>query len=141
MKRSALILLAVVPLLGAAVANAKPVKLPAKLTTPTGNFITLYTYDAPTSKSSVASAQVQVCTSAHTPKGSGVDPDFFMLKLTNNKTLAIAATAAHQPALFLAPLGASQCSVKGWVSFDVPKGDKVAALQYSYHGTISWDLS
>jgi hypothetical protein len=121
-------------------ASASTVKLPKTLTTPTGNRITLYAYDAPTSKSDIASAQVEVCTSAHTPKDSGVDPYFFMLKLTNGTALPI-THAAHQPALALAPLAASQCSIKGWVSFDVPKSDKVAALDYSYHGTISWPLS
>jgi hypothetical protein len=119
---------------------ASAVKLPKRLTTPTGNAITLYAYDAPTSKSAVASAQVQVCTSAHTPKGSGVDPAFFALKLTNGKTVSLSPHAAHKPALVLQALAASQCSVKGWISFDVPTGDHVAALDYSYHGTISWSL-
>ncbi|MGD0198831.1 MAG: hypothetical protein ABSC56_13110 [Solirubrobacteraceae bacterium] len=138
---TALALGALVSATSAASASATTlVKLPKKITTPTGNFITLYAYDAPSSKSPVASVEVQVCTSAHTPKGTGVDPAFFTLKLTSGSSLTMAAKSAHSPQLPAQPLGPSQCGTKGWISFDVPSGKTVEELQYEYNGLISWAL-
>ena len=144
MKRIAVALLAGASLIGAAsaafAAPAKPVKLPKTLATAIGNTVTLYAYDAPSSKHTVASVQVEVCASSHTPKDTAVDPAFFTLKLTNGSALSMASTAAHAPPLAYQPLRPNQCSTKGWLSFDVPSGKSVAALDYTYKTTLSWSL-
>ena len=121
-----LLAVSLAPALASTHADAK-VKLPDKLTTPTGNFITLEAFDGPSSSNKVASADVQVCTSSHTPKGTGVDPYFFTLRLTSRATLAISRTAAKKPTLPFAPLGPNKC-LSGWISFAVPAGATPSAL-------------
>jgi hypothetical protein len=115
------------------------VKLPARRITSTGNYITLQAYDGPTARNATASADVEVCTSAHTPKDTAAVPSFFVLKLTSRTVLPILGKAARTPALKLTPLGPKQC-VSGWISFYVPKGATVSALVYSYGRPISWSL-
>jgi hypothetical protein len=115
------------------------VKLPARRTTSTQNYITLQAYDGPTAHSATASAEVQICTSAHTPKNTAAVPSFFVLKLKSGTILPILAKAAKTPALKLTPLGPKQC-VTGWISFYVPKGATVSALVYTYGKAISWSL-
>jgi hypothetical protein len=115
------------------------VKLPARRMSSTGNYITLQAYNAPAGRNATASAQVQVCTSAHTPKGSAAVPSFFVLKLTSGTVLPILGKAAKTPALKLTPLGPKQC-VSGWISYYVPKGTTVSALVYTYGKKISWSL-
>jgi hypothetical protein len=83
---------------------------------------------------------MQVCTSAHTPAGTNIDPQLFTLKLSDGKTVSLAAKAAHSPALVGQPLAPKQCSTKGWMSFDVPKGAKGAVLEYEFNGKISWNV-
>jgi hypothetical protein len=120
--------------------SAAPVKLPEKLETSTGNFITLYRYVGPTSKSRVASADVEICTSAHTPAGTEAYPPFFQLALRGGTTVHVSPTAARSPALKITPLGPKQC-VRGWISFAVPPGAKVSALAYVYATPIRWKLA
>jgi hypothetical protein len=115
------------------------VKLPARRVTSTGNYVTLQAYSGPTARSATASAEVEVCTSAHTPRDTAAVPSFFVLKLTSHTVLPILAKAARTPALKLTPLGPKQC-VSGWISFYVPKGATVSALVYSYGKPISWSL-
>jgi Flp pilus assembly protein TadG len=115
------------------------VKLPASRTTSTGNSITLQAYNGPTARNATASAEVRVCTSAHTPKDTAAVPSFFVLKLTSGTVLPILGKAAKTPALKLTPLGPKQC-VSGWISYYVPKGTTVSALVYTYGKPISWSL-
>jgi hypothetical protein len=120
-------------------AGGAAVKLPHKLTSPTGNFFTLYAFDQPTASQPVASALMQVCASSHTPEpNTYIDPELFTLKLSNGKTVKLAKGAAHSPPLQLQHLNRLQCSTKGWISFDVPKGATAATLEYDFNGTISW---
>lgn len=111
------------------------VKLPKTLTTPTGNFITLY---AVSTGSGHVSVDVKVCTSAHTPPGTMVVPSFYSLWLSNGSRL-IPGSAVKSPGLGMVPLGPKQCA-RGWLSFAVPKGAKPAALVYSYGKPIVWKL-
>jgi hypothetical protein len=115
------------------------VRLPARRTTSTGNYITLQAYNGPSARSATASAQVEVCTSAHTPKGTAAVPSFFVLKLTSGTVLPILGKAAKTPALKLTPLGPKQC-VSGWISYYVPKRATVSALVYTDGKPISWSL-
>jgi hypothetical protein len=115
------------------------VKLPARHTTSTGNYVTFQAYDGPTAHDDTASAEVEICTSAHTPKDTAAVPSFFVLKLTSGIVLPILGKAAKTPALKLTPLGPKQC-VSGWISFYVPKGTTVSALVYTYGKAISWSL-
>jgi hypothetical protein len=124
---------------GAAASSTKPVKLPKKLTSPTGNFFTLYAFDQPTSSKPVASAELQVCASNHTPEpDTYIDPMLFTVKLGDGKTVSTAKVAAHSPALTIEHLNRLQCSTKGWISFDLPKGQTVSELVYDFNGQISW---
>ncbi|HUB76876.1 MAG TPA: hypothetical protein VL977_07455 [Solirubrobacteraceae bacterium] len=124
-----------------AASSSTPVKLPKKLTSPSGNFFTLYAFDQPTSGDPVASAEIQVCASATTPEpNTYLDPALFTVKLTSGKTVGLAKTAAHKPQLVLQHLNPRQCSTKGWMSFDVPSGSTVAQLVYDYDGKISWKV-
>jgi hypothetical protein len=120
-----------------ATAEAKTTKLPAVRTTPTGNFITLESF---TTSGKTADAEVKVCTSAHTPKDTAVDPYFFTLRLNNKATVAIMPVAAKSPSLRLTPLGADKC-LEGWISFAVPATAKPAQLVYTYGAPISWNVS
>lgn len=124
---------------GLLAASAASAGLPKRLTTPTGNFITLYAFDAPSATHHVASADVQVCTSAHTPKGTEVYPPFFTLSLAGGVSVRISSSTAKSPALRVTPLGPGKC-VRGWVSFAVPAGAHVSALVYTYGKPIRWKL-
>jgi hypothetical protein len=115
---------------------AGPTKLPSKHKTPTGNFITLEAFSA----GKTASAEVKVCASAHTPKGTAVDPYFFTLRLSNKAVAPALPVAAKSPSLKLTPLAANNC-LEGWVSFTVPSGAKPAELVYTYGAPISWNVS
>jgi hypothetical protein len=128
--------LAALGLVGAGIASGG---LPKRLTTPTGNFITLYAFDAPSGSSHVASANVQVCTSAHTPKDTEVYPPFFTLSLSSGAIVRISPSAAKSPALHVTPLGPDKCA-RGWISFAVPAGGHVSALVYTYGKPIRWKL-
>jgi hypothetical protein len=130
----------VAAILGLFTTAASAGRLPETLTTPTGNFITLHTFEPPTSRSHIASADVEICTSAHTPKGTVAYPPFFTLSLTNGTSLHIDSTAAKTPGLKPTPLGPKQC-VRGWISFTVPAGGKVSALVYTYGPPIRWKLT
>jgi hypothetical protein len=110
------------------------------MTTPTGNFITLYAFDKPTAKLHVANADVSICASAHTPAGTEAIPFFFTLGLTNGSSVRVSLAAAKSPALKTTPLGPKQCA-RGWISFAVPKGAHASALLYTYGKPIKWKLS
>jgi hypothetical protein len=125
-----------VGLLGGPAAAALGAKLPKQLTTPTGNFITLYAFS---SSGQVASADVSICTSAHTPAGTEAIPFFFSLRLSNGSTIRLAEVSSKSPPLRVTPLGPKQC-VRGWISFHLPKGSHPAALVYTYGKPIVWRL-
>jgi hypothetical protein len=110
-------------------------KLPKTLTTPTGNFITLY---AVSTALGHASLDVKVCTSAHTPLGTMVMPSLYSLRLSTGSSLQ-PGTAVRSPALGMTPLGPRQCA-RGWLSFDVPKGATPTALVYTFGKPIVWNL-
>jgi hypothetical protein len=112
------------------------VKLPERLKTPTGNFITLYAFE---SNGSVESADVSICTSAHTPPGTEAIPFFFSLGLSNGSSVRLTGVSSKTPALRTTPLGPKQC-VRGWISFTVPQGAHASALVYSYGTPIKWKL-
>jgi hypothetical protein len=113
--------------------NATP--LPKRLTTPTGNFITLYSVD---SKGGGEDADVSICTSAHTPAGTEAIPLFFTLQLSNGALVHV-TTGAKSPALQVTPLGPKQC-VRGWIRFAVPHGKHAVLLVYQYGSPIKWKL-
>jgi hypothetical protein len=117
-------------------ATAAGAKLPMQLTTPTGNFITLFAFGT---SGQVANADVRICTSAHTPVGTEAIPFFFSLRLSNGSSVRVAAASSKSPALHVTPLGPKQC-VRGWISFAVPKGSHPAALVYTYGKPIEWEL-
>jgi hypothetical protein len=114
-------------------------KLPAERTSPTGNFFTLEAYHAPTSSKAVAEFEMKVCTSAHTPADTAIDPALFTLSLAHGGSVAESTTTAKSPALLLKPLKALQCA-EGWLGFTVPKGKAVSKLEYDYNGTIAWSV-
>jgi hypothetical protein len=130
---------ALVPVASAAAhrqATAK-LKLPAERTSATGNFFTLEAYVAPTSSKPVANFEMKVCTSAHTPAGTAIEPAFFTLSLTQGGSLTESVGVAKSPQLVPKPLKALQCD-EGWLGFSVPKGKTVLKLEYDYKSTISW---
>jgi hypothetical protein len=114
-------------------------KLPAERTSPTGNFFTLEAYVAPTSSKPVANFEVKVCTSAHTPSGTAIEPAFFTLSLAHGGALTESVAAAKSPAIVLKPLRPLQCT-EGWLGFRVPKGKSPSTLEYEYNGKISWNV-
>jgi hypothetical protein len=118
----------------AAVAAAA-IRLPKTLTTPTGNFITLYSVST---SGGVTNADVKICTSAHTPAGTEAFPPFFTLKLSNGTTQFV-RLGAKSPALKTTPLGPKQC-VRGWLLFKTPAGAHPTELVYTYPTAIYWKL-
>ncbi len=122
-------------LAGAAAAGG--VKLPKQQTTPTGNFITLYAFQ---SAGSAASADVKICTSAHTPAGTEAIPQFFTLKLSNRTIVHLTTLSPKSPALRVTPLGPRQC-VRGWITFAVPRGGHPSELLYSYGTPLVWRIA
>ena len=130
--------LALVPLSATAGVRATTkLKLPAERTSPTGNFFTLEVYVAPTSSKPVAEFEVKVCTSAHTPADTAIEPSFFTLSLAQGGSLHESIAVAKSPALVPKPLKPLQCD-EGWLGFSVPKGKSVSKLEYEFNGTISW---
>lgn len=123
----------------ASVVGAAKLKLPAERTSPTGNYFTLEAYVAPTSSKPVANFQMKVCTSAHTPAGTGIEPAFFTLSLAQGGTVHESIAAAKPPAVVPKPLPALHCT-EGWLGFPVPKGKTVSTLEYQYNGKISWKV-
>ena len=87
-------------------AAAGGVKLPKQQVTPTGNFVTLYAFQA---VGSAANADVKICTSAHTPKGTEAIPEFFTLKLSSGAIVHLTSLSPKSPALNVTPLGPKQC--------------------------------
>jgi hypothetical protein len=136
---AAALALSLVPLTTAAasVRAGSKLKLPAERTSPTGNFFTLEAYVAPTSSKPVANFKVKVCTSAHTPAGTAIEPSFFTLSLAAGGSVTESTAAARSPALVPTPLKPKQCA-EGWLGFTVPKGKTVSKLEYEYNGLISW---
>ena len=137
--------LALAPLSAAAPAVAatpratSKLKLPAERTSPTGNFFTLEAYVAPSASKPVANFEVKVCTSAHTPAGTALEPSFFTLSLAQGGIVAESTRADKSPALVPTPLRPKQCT-QGWLGFSVPKGKTAAKLEYEYNGLISWTV-
>ena len=114
-------------------------KLPAERTSPTGNFFTLEAYVAPTSSKPVANFEMKVCTSAHTPSYTAIEPSFFTLTLAQGGRVAESVAVAKSPAIVEKPLKRLQCT-EGWLGFSVPKGKTVSTLEYEYNGKISWHV-
>jgi hypothetical protein len=134
--------LLVLPLVPAAVASARQqagakLKLPAERTSGTGNFFYLEAYVAPTASKPVANFEVRVCTSAHTPADTAIEPAFFTLSLAKGGSITESIAIAKSPALVPKPLKPRVCD-EGWLGFAVPKGRTVSKLEYEYSGTISW---
>jgi hypothetical protein len=121
----------------AAGAASTKLKLPAERTSPTGNYFTLEAYTAPSSSKAVANFEMKVCTSAHTPSNTAIDPALFTLSLAHGGSVPESTTAAKKPVLIGQPLKKLQC-VEGWLGFNVPKGKTVSTLEYDYNGKISW---
>jgi hypothetical protein len=119
-------------------ASAK-LKLPVERTSPTGNFFTLEAYVAPTASKRVANFEMKVCTSAHTPANTAIDPALFTLSLAHGGTVAESISVANSPAVVLKPLKRLQCT-EGWLGFKVPKGKTASTLEYDYNGKISWAI-
>jgi hypothetical protein len=118
-------------------AAAGGVKLPKQQVTPTGNFITLYAFQA---VGSAANADVKICTSAHTPKGTEAIPEFFTLKLSGGAIVHLTSLSPKSPALKVTPLGPEQC-VRGWITFAVPHGAHPIELVYTYGKPLVWKVA
>src|ERR1700690_3866650 len=102
---AAVLTLGIVPLSAMASERATTkLKLPAERTSPTGNFFYLEAYVAPTSSKRVANFEVKVCTSAHTPADTAIEPSFFPLSLAQGGSLTESVVVAKSPALVLKPL-------------------------------------
>jgi hypothetical protein len=114
-------------------------KLPTERTSSTGNFFTLEAYDPATSAHDVANFEMKVCTSAHTPNPTAIDPAFFTLGISHGATVPESVSIAKSPALAFKPLKPLQCA-EGWLGFVVPKGQTAVVLHYTHNGTISWEL-
>ncbi len=93
---AAAVALSLAPLTTAALGK---LKLPAERTSPTGNFFTLEAYVAPTSSKRVANFEMKVCTSAHTPAYTAIEPSFFTLSLAQGGTVAESIAVAKSPAV------------------------------------------
>jgi hypothetical protein len=118
-------------------AAAGGVKLPKQQVTPTGNFITLYAFQA---VGAAANADVKICTSAHTPKGTEAIPEFFTLKLSSGAIVHLTSLSPKSPALKVTPLGPEQC-VRGWITFAVPHGAHPIELVYTYGKPLVWKVA
>jgi hypothetical protein len=123
----------------ASVGRAAKLKLPAERTSPTGNYFTLEAYVAPTSSKRVANFQMKVCTSAHTPSYTAIEPAFFTLSLVQGGTVHESSAVAKSPAIVAKPLPPLHCT-EGWLGFSVPKGKTASTLEYQYNGKISWKV-
>lgn len=119
-----------------AVASRSTLKLPAERTSPTGNYFTLEAYAPPTASHRIADFEMKVCTSAHTPADTEIDPALFTLS-TSGGSIPESTAAARSPAIVLKPLKPRQCT-EGWLGFTVPAGRAVSRLIYDYNGRISW---
>jgi len=117
-------------------AGTKLTKLPERLKTPTGNFITLYAVKA---NGAAESFDVSICTSAHTPVGTEAIPSFFSLLLSNGTHLPNFTVSPLSPPLRVTPLGPKQC-VRGWITFTVPQGAHAVELFYTYGSPIKWKV-
>jgi hypothetical protein len=113
-------------------------KLPAEHTSSTGNFFTLEKYAPPSASKPVAGFEVKVCTSAHTPAGTIIEPALFTVRLSSGVANESEVLAA-KPTLLAKPLKPLQC-VEGWLAFSVPKGKAVVALTYEYNGKLTWTV-
>jgi len=120
-------------------AGLSKLKLPAERTSPTGNYFTLEAYVAPTSSKRVANFEMKVCTSAHTPAYTAIEPSFFTLSLAQGGTVTESIAVAKSPAVVEKPLKPRQCT-EGWLGFSVPNGKTVSTLEYEYNGKISWHV-
>jgi len=111
-------------------------KLPAERTSPSGNFF--YLEGCSVSKT-VANFEMKVCTSAHTPADTAIDPALFTVSLSGGGVVSESVAAAKSPAIVLKPMKPLEC-VEGWLGFDLPSGKVAAVLEYDYKGVISWKV-
>jgi hypothetical protein len=112
--------------------------LPAERTSPTGKFFTLEAYVAPTSSKPVANFEMKVCTSAHTPSFTAIEPSFFSLSLAQGGHVAESIAVAKSPAIVLKPLKPLQCT-EGWRLLRSQRQDRFDP-RYEYSGKISWNV-
>ena len=136
---AAAVVLLLAPTTSASFGRTAKLKLPAERTSPTGNYFTLEAYVAPTSSKPVANFQMKVCTSAHTPAYTAIEPSFFTLSLGQGGTVHESIAVAKSPAIVPKPLPPLHCT-EGWLGFSVPKGKTVSTLEYQYNGKISWKV-
>ena len=136
---AAVVALSLAPTTSASVGRAAKLKLPAERTSPTGNHFTLEAYVAPNSSKPVANFQMKVCTSAHTPAYTAIEPSLFTLSLAQGGTVHESIAVAKLPAVVPKPLPPLHCT-EGWLGFSVPKGKTVSTLEYQYNGKISWKV-
>jgi len=135
----AVVALSLAPTTSASVGRAATLKLPAERTSPTGNYFTLEAYAAPTSSKPIANFEMKVCTSAHTPSYTAIEPSFFTLSLAQGGTVHESIAVAKSPAMVPKPLPPLHCT-EGWLGFSIPKGKTVSTLEYQYNGKISWKV-
>jgi hypothetical protein len=130
--------LALSPIGTASAMTVRGLKLPAEHTSGTGNFFTLEKYVLPSASKPVAGFEVKVCTSAHTPAGTVIEPALFTLRLSSGRA-AESTALAQKPALLATALRPLQC-VEGWLAFSVPKGRTAVALTYDFDGKLTWTV-
>lgn len=123
----------------ASAARAVKLKLPSERTSPTGNYFTLEAYVAPTPSKPAANFQMKVCTSAHTPADTAIEPSFFTLSVAGGGIVHESIAMARSPAIVLKPLPPLHCT-EGWLGFSVPRGKTISTLEYAYNGKISWKV-
>jgi len=81
-------------------------------------------------------ADVEACGGLKADNTTGVTPGAFHLEI-GHFTVHPTTTDAKEPALGTTPLKAGQC-VRGWITFEVPQGAKVAYVIFTGSKVVAW---
>lgn len=84
-------------------------------------------------------ADVEACGGAHADKTTGITPGAFHLEL-GHFVAHPAQAQVRQPVLRSTVLGAGRC-VRGWVTFEIPQGAKVAYVIFTGSKVVAWRVS
>lgn len=83
-----------------------------------------------------AAADVEACAGSKADSTTGITPTAFHLEI-GHFTAHPATAAAKEPALATTPLKAGQCA-RGWITFEVPQGAKVAYVIFTGSKVVAW---
>jgi hypothetical protein len=81
-------------------------------------------------------ADVEACAGPTADNRTGVTPAAFHLEI-GHFTVHPAKADAKEPALATTPLKAGQCT-RGWITFEVPEGSKVAYVIFTGTKVVAW---